>query len=233
MHVEEILEENLAARVRTRHLRESARAVEPNRGVPEIAKRLEIPARPASEVEDRVGPVSREVPKQSGDVLTDVVAPRSVPERFGLLAVMAEGLGADALSLDGGELPECGQPPLFDTCRGGVGEERDDRSGERQDVVERFTIDADDGRRALTSLRLERGEDASLFHVNGDCAERAAFAPLSQCVEKRRCGMEGSGRVDAAEVYAREVAGVDGVAVIVVAQGDVAVVVEQPELEQP
>jgi hypothetical protein len=76
--------------VLARHGGEALRAFQPHGDVPQPGKRLEIPARPAAEVQDRERRLALEVAQKFLEVLADVVLLRPAPEILRALVVVLQ-----------------------------------------------------------------------------------------------------------------------------------------------
>jgi hypothetical protein len=60
--------------------------------VTEASEGLEVPARPAAEIEDGAGCRRLHVAQQCGNVLADVMIARALTEVFGPLVIVRQGL---------------------------------------------------------------------------------------------------------------------------------------------
>src|SRR5205085_1963174 len=80
LHREEILMQDLAARVRLRHGDKLARSVEAYGFVPQRSKVNEVAAGTAPEIQDRIGPLTLYRIEQGRVILADIVVSRTVPE---------------------------------------------------------------------------------------------------------------------------------------------------------
>ena len=78
-HVDKILMQNLAAGIFPRHPAEGLAAVEPDGPVSAGGEVLEIPARPAPQVEQVPRPIMGDMPHQRRVVLGDIMVPRPFP----------------------------------------------------------------------------------------------------------------------------------------------------------
>src|SRR5215208_7167974 len=80
LHSQEILMQDLAARMCPRHGDELLRSVKPHGFVPQGSKVMEIAAGSAAEIEDRVWWVTLDGLKECRVILADIVVPCAVPE---------------------------------------------------------------------------------------------------------------------------------------------------------
>src|SRR5438874_10288730 len=80
VHREEILIQDLAARVRLRHGDKLARSVEAHGFVPQRSKVNEVAAGTAPEIQDRIGRLTLYRIEQGRVILADIVASRTFPE---------------------------------------------------------------------------------------------------------------------------------------------------------
>src|SRR5438067_11230593 len=80
LHREEILMQDLAARLRLRHGDKLARSVEAHGFIPQRSKVNEVAAGTAPEIQDRIGPLTVYRIEQCRVILADIVVSRTVPE---------------------------------------------------------------------------------------------------------------------------------------------------------
>src|SRR5207302_8012529 len=80
-HREEILLQDLAARMRLRHDDKLPRSIEPHGFVPQRSKVDEVAAGAAPEIQDRIGRLTLYRIEQGRIILADIVVTRAVPER--------------------------------------------------------------------------------------------------------------------------------------------------------
>src|SRR5437868_14040586 len=80
LHREEILMQDLAARVRLRHGDKLARSIEAHGFVPQRSKVNEVAAGSAPKIQDRIGRLTLYRIEQGRVILADIVVSRTVPE---------------------------------------------------------------------------------------------------------------------------------------------------------
>src|SRR5258706_140108 len=96
---EQILPPHLAAAVLARHDREGLRALQADRDMAEPGERLQVPPRPAAQVEDRERRSALDAIEQRRDIPADVVIARALPEVFGAAVVMVQGPRGDVVQI--------------------------------------------------------------------------------------------------------------------------------------
>ena len=99
LHSQEILMQDLAARMCSRHRDELPRSIEPNGFVPERSEVAKIPAGSATEIKDPVGRVTLYGIEQCRIILADIVVSRTVPEGSGEPIVKRDRRLAEAADL--------------------------------------------------------------------------------------------------------------------------------------
>src|SRR5260221_9762878 len=92
-HSEQILPPHLAAAVLARHDREGLRTLQADRDMAERGERLQVPPRPAAQVEDRERRRALDAIEQRRDIPADIVTARALPEGFGAPVVLVQGPG--------------------------------------------------------------------------------------------------------------------------------------------
>src|SRR5712691_3295006 len=65
----------------------------------EPGERLQVPPRPAAQVENRERRLALDVREQRRDVLADIVIARALPEVLGAPVIVIEGPGGDAIQI--------------------------------------------------------------------------------------------------------------------------------------
>src|SRR5260221_4441071 len=96
---EQILPPHLAAAVLARHDREGLRALQADRDMAEAGERLQVPPRPAAQVEDRERRRALDAIAQRRDIPADILIARALPEAFGAAVVVGQGPGRDFIQI--------------------------------------------------------------------------------------------------------------------------------------